>query len=202
MVAYQSWSECDDNLYTAVENGVNVVIWFAVNLVADSETGKATLSGGPNRTCVEEKQAKLDSNGYGDVVHLISVGGWDAAHPDTSFSAEQYFEAFEAFSDGLYAGLDWDLEGNDNESSPNNFFTADCINLIGDLSTLLHDAGYVVSMAPPESYFDMQTSEFSKYVNLTYPEDVWPDVDPQFQYHGRNSYVAAYALNPEGEASE
>lgn len=99
----------------------------------------------------------------------------------------------------LYAGLDWDLEGNDNLSSPNNFFTAACINLMGDLSTLLHDAGYIVSMAPPESYFDVQTSEFSKYVNLTYPSDVWPNVDPQFQYHGRNSYAAAYALNPDGE---
>lgn len=99
MVAYQSWSECDDSVYTAVENGVNVVIWFAVNLAAD-ETGAASLTGGPNRTCVEEKQAKLDSMGYGYVVHLLSVGGWDAAHPDTSFSAEEYFEAFEAHSDG------------------------------------------------------------------------------------------------------
>ena len=41
------------------------------------------------------------------------VGGWDASHPDTSHTASEYFTAFETFSNGLYDGMDWDLEGNE-----------------------------------------------------------------------------------------
>ena len=60
---------------------------------------------------------------------------------------------------------------------------------MADLSKLLHDAGQIVTMAPPESYLDVQTTEFSRYVNLTYPE-TWPDETPanKFQYHGHNAY--------------
>ena len=240
MVAYQSWSECDENVFTAVEKGVNVVIWFATNLVSDSD-GNAAMVGGPNRTCVEDKIAQLGDMGYGGVKHLISVGGWDASHPNTTHSgeskrgakrrasnaisshencalvlsykrhllrnqrsnphpsfqpfsrfasliaAEEYAEAFETFSDGLYDGLDWDLEGNDALTSPWNYFSRPCLDLMADLSKLLHDKGYIVSMAPPESYLDIQTTEFSKFVNLTYPSDDW-DVDPPFSYHGHNTY--------------
>jgi len=197
LVAYQSWSECDDAVLTHVQNGANVVIWFAVNLHAD-ESGGPSISGGPNRTCVEEMIVKLDDLGFGrdDVTHLISVGGWDSPHPDTTFTAEQYAEAFETFSGGLYDGLDWDLEGNDSLTAPSNFFSADCLRLMADLSTVLSDRGYIVSMAPPESYLDVQSSSFSKFVNLTYPSDsLWPP--PTFSYHGRNAYVVALALAPD-----
>jgi len=196
LVAYQSWSECDDNVITHVQSGVNVVIWFATNLI--SVNGTAVMSGGPNRTCVEQKISTLDSMGYGrdKVKHLISVGGWDAPHPTTTHTAAEYKAAFETFSDGLYDGLDWDLEGNDNLLSTNNYFSRDCLLLMGDLSNLLHSAGYIVSMAPPESYLDIQTSEFSKYVNLTYPADDW-DTTPAFSYHGHNTYVVPLAMYPD-----
>ena len=194
MVAYQSWSECDNAVFNAVEKGANVIIWFAVNLDAN-DVGEATISGGPNRTCVEEKIDFLKKSGR-DVVHLISVGGWDASHPDTDFTAEEYFDAFQSFSSGLYDGLDWDLEGNDSLTSQWNYLSPACARLMADLSSLLHNDGYIVSMAPPESYFDLQTSSFSLYLNLTYPTDVWPNADPVFSYHGRNSYAAPYALSP------
>lgn len=160
VVAYQSWSECDDKVLDAVQSGVNVVIWFATNLES-ADDGSALMAGGPNRTCVQEKIEALEELGYGrdKVTHLISVGGWDASHPDTSNTAEEYFEAFEKFSDGLYDGLDWDLEGNDSLTSQLNYFSKECLLLMGDLSQLLHDAGYIVSMAPPESYLDIQTTE-------------------------------------------
>ncbi|GMH85926.1 hypothetical protein TrST_g9946 [Triparma strigata] len=197
VVAYQSWSECDDKVISAVQNGVNIVIWFAANLES-SEDGSALMAGGPNRTCVEEKIGDLAQLGYGrdKVTHLISVGGWDASHPDTSNSAQEYFDAFEAFSDGLYDGLDWDLEGNDALTSQWNYFSKECLLLMGDLSQLLHDAGYIVSMAPPESYLDIQTTEFSKYVNLTYPSDDW-NIDPPFSYHGHNTYALPLAMHPD-----
>lgn len=35
LIGYANWGECDDKIIQAVENGVNVVIWFAINLVTD-----------------------------------------------------------------------------------------------------------------------------------------------------------------------
>ncbi|GMI42625.1 hypothetical protein TrCOL_g4590 [Triparma columacea] len=197
LVAYQSWSECDNATITAVENGVNVVIWFATNLDSDEE-GNAVLTGGPNHTCVEGKIAQLAGMGYGrdKVKHLISVGGWDAPHPDTSNTAEEYAEAFEVFSGGLFDGLDWDLEGNDSLTAKWNYFSKECLELMADLSKILHDRGYIISMAPPESYLDIQTTAFSKYVNLTYPDDDWGD-DPPFSYHGHNVYSYPLAKEPD-----
>jgi hypothetical protein len=196
LVAYQSWSECDNATITAVESGVNVIIWFATNLETDEE-GNAALQGGPNHTCVEGMIGKLSDMGYGrdKVKHLISVGGWDAPHPDTSNSAEEYAEAFEVFSDGLFDGLDWDLEGNDSLTAEWNYFSKECLDLMANLSRILHDRGYIVSLAPPESYLDIQTTAFSKFVNLTYPDDDWGD-DPPFSYHGHNTYAYPLVKEP------
>ena len=43
-----------------------------------------------------------------------------------------------------------------------------------------------MSIVPAESYLDVTTSNFSRYVNLTYPDDDWHQ---DFQYHGRNVYA-------------
>mmetsp|Transcript_104297 Transcript_104297/g.300636 ORF Transcript_104297/g.300636 Transcript_104297/m.300636 type:complete len:362 (-) Transcript_104297:219-1304(-) len=200
MAAYQSWGECDDNVYTTVQNGANVIIWFATNLASD-EDGNAAITGGPNRDCVVEKINTLESMGFGrdKVKHLISIGGWDAAHPDTTHTAEEYFTAWESFSDGLYDGLDWDLEGNDNLQSEWNYFSKPCLELMADFSKLIHDAGYIVSLVPPESYLDVQTTEFSRYVNLTFPGELWPGENStnQFSYHGHNSYAYPLAKYPD-----
>ena len=73
-IGYASWSECDDKITTAVEQGVNVVIWFAINLLTDDE-GAPMITGGPNLTCVAEKKAEFAARGL-DTTHLISIGGW------------------------------------------------------------------------------------------------------------------------------
>lgn len=39
IVGYANWNQCDDLIVRAVEQGVNVVMWFSINLVADPETG-------------------------------------------------------------------------------------------------------------------------------------------------------------------
>lgn len=39
VIGYASWSECDEKIITAVQQGVNVVIWFAINLLADDVSG-------------------------------------------------------------------------------------------------------------------------------------------------------------------
>jgi hypothetical protein len=37
IIGYANWGECDEKIIEAVENGVNVVIWFAINLVTDGK---------------------------------------------------------------------------------------------------------------------------------------------------------------------
>ena len=73
-IGYASWSECDDKITTAVEQGVNVVIWFAINLLTD-DNGDPIITGGPNLTCVAEKKAEYEARGL-PTTHLISIGGW------------------------------------------------------------------------------------------------------------------------------
>ena len=63
IVGYQSWSECDDHVFTAVTNGVNVIIWFAAGLSSDAD-GNAQMAGGPDLDCVENKILLLNNMGY------------------------------------------------------------------------------------------------------------------------------------------
>ena len=50
--------------------------------------------------------------------------------------------------------------------------------------------GHIVTMAPPQSYLDIQSPNFSRYVNLTVPTRSW---HPEFHYFGSNVY--AYILS-------
>ena len=55
----------------------------------------------------------------------------------------------------------------------------------------LKKSGYIVSLVPPQSYFDVQCSEFSHNIYLP-PADPWHQ---EFHYTGRNVYsywVAKY----------
>jgi hypothetical protein len=52
---------------------------------------------------------------------------------------------------GFYGfdGIDWDIEGNDDFSSPYNHFTVECLDLMGRFSQLAKEKGsYIVSMVP------------------------------------------------------
>ena len=68
---------------------------------------------------------------------------------------------------------------------------------MGQLSQLLKKQGYVVAMAPAESYLDPTTSEFSLTLNHNHPE--WTALQPKFLYRGRNIY--AYLLARYGKTS-
>jgi len=140
-----------------------------------------------------------------EVVHLISVGGWDAPHPDATNTAEVIYEALDNWNKNVVArpnlgfhgfdGFDWDIEGNDNVNSPYNNFTVACLDVMGRISQLAKSNGYIVTMAPPESYLDPTTSEFSRSLLYTYPE--WNFLQPPFAYHGRNCY--AYIVSRYGK---
>lgn len=196
VVGYGSWGECDEKVIDAVKQGVNVLIWFSINLAVD-DTGKPMISiNGLEMECVQEKIRFIKEElGLTDTVHLISIGGWNAPHPDTTNSAETVFEVFDNWNKvhgQSFDGIDWDIEGNDTPSSPFNHFSVDCLNLMGRFSQLAKSKGYIVSMAPAESYLDPSTHLFDRSLLHTYPE--WDDIiKPPFAYHGRNCY--AYLLS-------
>ncbi len=95
----------------------------------------------------------------------------------------------------LWDGIDWDFEGHDIVDHRNNEFTKEVLDQVGEFSVRAKNDGLIVSMAPPESYLDITTSRFSRFVNLTYPEDAWHQ---DFQYHGWNVY--AYVLAKYGDS--
>lgn len=190
VVGYASWSECDDKIITAVEDGVNVLIWFAINLAVNETTGEPTITGGPDLECVKEVKHLLVEKDL-PTTHLISIGGWDAPHPDTSNPPDAVFQSWVDWNKEIFDGFDWDVEGNDELKNPNNVLTMECMHLMGTMSQLGKRAGFVVSMAPAESYMDPTTSRFDHILLHTYPE--WEELEPDFHYHGHNSYAFIYS---------
>lgn len=189
IVGYASWNECDDKIITAVEDGVNVLMWFAINLLSNETSGEPLITGGPNRTCVQQMKAYFIENKL-PTIHMISIGGWNAPHPNTTMSTKAVYDNWVIWNDGLFDGFDWDVEGNDDTSSSNNNITLEVLDLMGEMSQMGKLDGYIVSMAPAESYMDPTTDQFDTSLLHNYPE--WVELQPDFYYHGHNSY--AYLL--------
>jgi chitinase len=203
IVGYANWNQCDETLVRAVEQGVNVLIWFSVNLAVD-ESGKPIVAGGPDMNCVATIVQQIRETGL-ETVHLISIGGWNSPHPDTSNSAVDVYNAWNKWNTetiinpekGFYGfdGFDWDIEGNDTPTSPYNHFTVECLNLMGEMSQLAKKEGnYLVAMAPAESYLDPTRNGFDRSLLHEYQE--WKGIIPVFPYHGLNCY--AYLLSKYG----
>ena len=185
---------CDGALTSTVRDGVNVLMWSFINLgpgLAITERLDATCIG---RTVVALKAAELPT------LHIVSIGGWDAPHPDTAagdgaawFAAwEKWNKAIPGFPQG-FDGFDWDLEGNDDPKSPYNTFTKASLELVGTMSQAAKKAGYLVTMAPPQSYFDVTTARFD--LSLCNND---PHYHPDFAYFGHNVYaylVAKYGVD-------
>jgi hypothetical protein len=193
IVGYQDWSACDRNkTLTAAAAGVNVVIWFAINLVADTQ-GKPAVEGGPDHSCMAQVAQELDRMGV-TTAHLISIGGWDAPHPAAVFSGAELFVAWNAWNAALprpFDGFDWDLEGNDDPAASSNSLAVNTLHQVIDMSVAAHAAGLVVTLVPAQSYFDESTEEFNLSLLNSYAE--W---HPEFHYHGRNGYAYVWAAAP------
>ncbi|KAJ1617858.1 hypothetical protein T492DRAFT_475076 [Pavlovales sp. CCMP2436] len=198
IVGYASWSECDERVLASARQGVNVLVWFAINLAMNG-TGHPAINGGPDLACVRSVRARLEAEGL-PTVHMISVGGWDAPRPpDGAASADQWWEVFDAWNrrvgglvaaGGLFDGLDWDLEGSDAPMSVDahlaaNTLSVASLNLMGELSVRAKQEGMLVSLAPPQSYFTGSTGAFNRTALL--PPLGWPR--SRFRYSGRNSYA-------------
>lgn len=188
IVGYANWNQCDDSLVEAVERGVNVLIWFSINLSVDAD-GNPLITNGPDLDCVRVIQEKIRDKNL-STIHLISIGGWNSPHPDTTNSAEDVYRHWVRWSGGLFDGFDWDIEGNDDRTSNFNHFTLPCLELMGEMSQLAKKDGFIVGMAPAESYLDPTTSAFD--LSLTHGYTEWSVLQPDFAYHGHNVY--AYLL--------
>jgi len=199
-----------DRVRTAVHDGVNVVIWAFLDVVAAPSCSTAlknqlsqegampnqtTIATSLNLTAVQALVEELDETGYDHVFHLVSFGGWNGPHLDPKLSAVDWYLGFRQHVGHLFHGLDWDLEGNDKLTSPYNLFTTECLDKMVSISRMAKADGYVVSMAPPQSYLDiLGRSCFSRLVNLSDPKRQW---HTQFSYFGANVYAYLLAKSSE-----
>ena len=118
IAAWQNWGTCNETqTLRAVERGVNVVFWFSTNLVKDG--GQPKVTGPiPDLNCVARVRQQIQEKQL-PTAHLITIGGWDAPHPEDSFTGAEWFQAWHAWNQALpmpFDGFDWDLEGNSADS--------------------------------------------------------------------------------------
>jgi chitinase len=191
-------SMCDkEKIIQAVQTGVNVIYWFSIDLA--NVNGKPAVVPSavqplPDVSCIGDIAEKLKMMNL-TTTHLVSVGGWGAPHPVTDFSASDMWNAWKDWNDNVIApagltggfdGIDWDMEGANDPAASTNYLKVDMMNLVGEMSQLAKQDGFIVSLVPPESYLDQTTSLFDDSLLHPYPE--WkPYVT--FNYHGHNGYA-------------
>ncbi len=185
-------TNCNEKVVQAVQNGVNVVIWsFVEMLFSDGDRKKdARCVTTFDIDCAKSMIQQLDEKGYRDTVHLVSFGGWNGPHLPDALDVIDMYQAWKNLVGETFHGVDWDLEGHDDLQSPTNVFSIKCLEAMGRFSELAKRDGYIVGMAPPQSYLDIDTSRFSRSVNLTDPDRGWHE---EFHYFGYNVY--AYLLS-------
>lgn len=203
-----------DMVKEAVYNGVNIVVWSFIsiipnrggalqkararnfNVVGSVSNAGAVLVTKLNLTALTLLIEDLSQNGFGDVVHLASIGGWNGGHLSPLVSAREWWITFSEAAGFIFDGIDWDLEGDDFLSSPSNVFAIDCLDKMGHISQLASEENYIVTMAPPQSYLDVDgNGRFSRYLNLTDPTRSWHN---KFSHFGANAY--AYLLARFGDS--
>lgn len=204
ILGYPTNNECDDKVLSAVQDGVNLVMWFAVVIAYNETSGLPVIESGPDYACVGEMASQIREMGL-LTIHMVSIGGWGAPHPETINTPEEVYQALDDWNRNIVAnpdigfngfdGFDWDVEGTNDLASPNNIFSPACLELMGKVSQLAKQDGYLVSMVPGASCMDPTTSAFDRYLNHTYAQ--WVSVGVDFAYHGHNPY--AYLLAKYGQ---
>ena len=188
----------------AVSNGLNVIFWFSIDLIDDNGNPRIVESAVqplPNITCIVEVARELELRDL-RTTHMVTVGGWGAPDPVTTFSSEDMWHAWKAWNakiealglPGGFDGIDWDMEGASDYLSPSNILSIEMLDLVGEMSQHAKRDGYLVSMVPPESYLDTTTSAFD--MSLLHPYSEWEGIETFF-YHGHNAY--AYLLAKYGQ---
>eukprot|EP00729_Bicosta_minor_P020728 gene20728-28955_t len=99
IAGYANWGQCNDKIVQAAEDGVNLVIWFSINLQGIS--GRATITGPATGEeyldCVASKVARLKQLGL-SVRHMVSIGGWNSPHPDKGFTARTWWREWKRWN--------------------------------------------------------------------------------------------------------
>jgi len=190
--------------YTAeARSGVNVLIWsFISHLTVNTTTGQPTINFSLDPECIAKVAKKLKSEGL-TTTHLVSIGGWNAPHPNTTINGGEWWSVWKEWNRNVvsrpslnfsgFDGIDWDIEGNNYQASQWNMFSQECLDVMGEMSKAAHQDGFLVTLVPPESYFDVTTSDYDRSLVHAYPEP-W---HPEFKYHGHNVYtylIAKYTL--------
>jgi hypothetical protein len=159
-----------EHVRKAVQDGVNVVIWAFLDIVAatsdagghDQSTHRELLESsvedlnrynrGKIKTDLDllgirQLIQELDQSGYEHVIHLVSFGGWNGPHLDTQLSAEEWYRCWKESETGsIFHGIDWDLEGHDDLNRPTNFFTISCLDKMGDISHMMKEGKLFINV--------------------------------------------------------
>lgn len=196
-----------DKVLRAIDHGVNVVCWSFFHLdVDDQDPPKPKI-----RTDLDLSAISFvrDAAGKDHVLHMAAIGGWNGPHPTPGFSGAQWAQAFVDFNKQngyIFDGLDWDLEGHDDRTAPTSAFSLETLDVMADMSTALKEHhGYIVSMAPAESYLDVLAPDHQFSLDLNLFPRWWEKPDRQavqaenFSHAGRQCY--AYVLHRAGTNS-
>ena len=211
ILGYPTNNECDDKVLNAVQDGVNLVMWFAVTIGYNSTSGLPTIQSGPDYACVGQMVNQIKALGL-PTVHMVSIGGWGVPHPETINTPQQIYKALDDWNNNVVAnpaigfngfdGFDWDIEGVNQLNSPDNTFTPECLEMMGQVSQMAKQNGYLVSLVPPASYLDPTTNAFDRNLDHTYSQ--WVARGVNFNYHGHNPYaylLAKYGQTPMNSGS-
>ena len=196
------YSHNPDKVLEAIGHGVNVICWSFLHLGVDGQDPpNPIISTDLDLSAIK---AVRDAAGKDHVLHMAAIGGWNGPHPPPGFSGAQWAQIFANFNEQngfVFDGLDWDLEGHDDRAAPTSAFTLDTLDVMADMSKALKEEyGYIVSMAPAESYLDVLAtdSQFSLDLNL-FPgwyqskSDRQLITNEQFSHAGRQCY--AYVIH-------
>ena len=96
-IGYASWGQWDEKIYEGVQNGLNVIIWFSIDMASNEDNTKPMFKRGPNYEDVGKMIKRFKDNNY-SVINLLSIGGWNSPHVNTNFTAEQYFKEWLNFN--------------------------------------------------------------------------------------------------------
>jgi hypothetical protein len=153
-----------EHVRKAVQDGVNIVIWAFLDIVATASDHGAGHDASTHRELLESPAEpltrqhrgriktdldllgirqliqELDQSGYAHVIHLVSFGGWNGPHLDPQLSAEEWYRCWKESETGsLFHGIDWDLEGHDDLRKSTNVFAISCLDKMGHISRMMKE---------------------------------------------------------------
>lgn len=172
----------EDSVVPACENGVDVVVWAFAHMEID-DNNEPRIRETFDLKGVAETKMRAPPH----VKHLVAFGGWNGPHPDERIDGAEWYEIFREWNrDGLFDGVDWDLEGHDDPDAPTTILSEAVVDIVVEFTRLARLDGYAVGAAPAESYLDAKGDGTVSNRWNHQPLAPWSF---DFPYAGRNAYV-------------